>query len=138
MDAHAPNKTIARFSPIFDAVDLPIYMQRQRGRDYASTWARLRNCETCTMQNRANASKFQDRCFVSGHPAALAIGEKLFYRVIDIGCELREQPLDNGDSVMLAFHASAVSRGRIKILNRDGVKESACEWLPTPSPPHPL
>jgi hypothetical protein len=27
--------------------------------------------------------------------------------LIDIGRELREQPLDNGDSLMLAFHASA-------------------------------
>jgi hypothetical protein len=29
--------------------------------------------------------------------------------VIDIGGELGEQPLDNGDSLMLAFHASAVA-----------------------------
>jgi hypothetical protein len=29
--------------------------------------------------------------------------------VIDIGRELREQPLDNGDSLTLAFHASAVA-----------------------------
>jgi hypothetical protein len=31
--------------------------------------------------------------------------------VIDIGRELRERPLDNGDSLMLAFHASAVAAG---------------------------
>jgi hypothetical protein len=29
--------------------------------------------------------------------------------LIDIGRELREQPLDNGDSLTLAFHASAVA-----------------------------
>jgi hypothetical protein len=29
--------------------------------------------------------------------------------LIDIGRELREQPLDNGDSLMLALHASAVA-----------------------------
>jgi hypothetical protein len=29
--------------------------------------------------------------------------------LIDIGRELCEQPLDNGDSLMLAFHASAVA-----------------------------
>jgi hypothetical protein len=29
--------------------------------------------------------------------------------LIDIGRELGEQPLDNGDSLTLAFHASAVA-----------------------------